>query len=76
MLSVALFYQKANARLPTWNINIKKIGDKVSITIKGPLGAQKEKKLKGKKKKKIKTIETPRERVQKASKQVEPNRIL
>ena len=46
--------------------------EKVSVTMKGPLGAQKRKKNL----KKIKSIENPEERVQKASRQMELNRRL
>ena len=43
----------------------------MSITMRRPLGAQKKTK-----EKKIKSGEIPREKVQKASKQMEPSRIL
>ena len=51
---------------------MSKHGSKVSVTIKGPLGAQKEKRNE----KKIKSIESPRKKVPKVSRQMEPKRIL
>ena len=48
---------------------MSKTGYKVFITIKSPLGAQK-------RKERMKSIQSPRERVQKAAIQRDPNRIL
>ena len=62
------FPPKGDVRLPTRKRNVRTRYN-ASINVQGPLGAQK-------RKERMKSIQSPRERVQKAAIQRDPNRIL